>query len=163
MNKLVRSAAAALLLSALLAACGNSEGGADDGADDPDGTPSEGQGGEEERDTFVSLDGVPGVTDDEISYAVIGTEANNPLGTCILDCYVDGIEAYFAWSLVRATLRWPKYVLSVPGWLDYVLRKVERRTGHRIQPTAAERRLPLLLLWGKFYRFWRARDRPPDD
>jgi hypothetical protein len=72
-------------------------------------------------------------------------------------------RAYFARSLARATLRWPKYVVSVSGWLDYLLRKVERRTGHRIQPTAAERKLPLLLLWGKFYRFWRARDRPPDD
>lgn len=97
MNKLVRAVASALLLSAVLAACGNSEG--DDpetGSDDPDGAPAEGQGGDEERDTFVALEGVPGVTDDEISYAVIGTEANNPLGTCILDCYVDGIEAYFA-------------------------------------------------------------------
>ena len=36
------------------------------------------------------------MTDDEISYAAIGTRETNPLGTCILDCYVDGIEAYFA-------------------------------------------------------------------
>ena len=36
------------------------------------------------------------MTDDEIAYAVVGTKPNNPLGTCILDCYVDGIEAYFA-------------------------------------------------------------------
>jgi hypothetical protein len=69
---------------------------------------------------------------------------------------------YFARSLARATLRWPKYVLSVDGWLDYLLRKVERRTGHRIEPSASERKLPLLLLWGKFYRFWRSRDRRPD-
>ena len=47
-------------------------------------------------DTFVPISGVPGVTDKEISYAVIGTKANNPLGTCILDCYLTGIEAYFA-------------------------------------------------------------------
>lgn len=45
---------------------------------------------------FQSIEGVPGVTDDEIRFAVIGTKANNPLGTCILDCYVDGLEAYFA-------------------------------------------------------------------
>ena len=97
MMKAVRPVAVAVLvLSGMLAACGNSEGGgSDDGADEPD-APAEGEGGEEERDTFVSLDGVPGVTDDEISYAIIGTEANNPLGTCILDCYQDGIEAYFA-------------------------------------------------------------------
>jgi hypothetical protein len=43
----------------------------------------------------VSITGVPGVTDDAIKYAVIGTKANNPLGTCILDCYLTGIKAYF--------------------------------------------------------------------
>lgn len=69
---------------------------------------------------------------------------------------------YFTRSLARATLRWPKYVVSVEGWLDYLLRKVERRTGHRIEPSASERKLPLLLLWGKFYRVWRSRNRPPD-
>ena len=36
------------------------------------------------------------MTDDEISFAAIGTRTGNPLGTCILDCYLDGIEAYFA-------------------------------------------------------------------
>ena len=70
---------------------------------------------------------------------------------------------YFARSLARATLRWPKYVVSVRGWLDYLLRKVERRTGQRIEPSAKQRELPLLLLWAKFYRFWRTRDRPPGD
>ena len=47
-------------------------------------------------DTFVPISGVPGVTDTAIDYAVVGTKANNPLGTCILDCYLTGIEAYFA-------------------------------------------------------------------
>jgi hypothetical protein len=69
---------------------------------------------------------------------------------------------YFIRSLARATVRWPKYVVTVEGWLDYLLRKVERRTGHRIEPTPSERKLPLLLLWGKFYRVWRSRDRPPE-
>ncbi len=59
-----------------------------DGETDPDE-------GDDERDTFVAISGVPGVTDDEISFSVIATKANNPLGTCILDCYVDGIQAYF--------------------------------------------------------------------
>ena len=50
-----------------------------------------------DRDTFVEISGVPGVTDDEIQYSVIGTKSNNPLGTCILDCYAAGVEAYFAY------------------------------------------------------------------
>lgn len=90
------STMAAVLVAGLLAACSNSEGGGGgSGADEPD-VPAPTGGGEAERDTFVSLEGVPGVTDEAITYAVVGTKANNPLGTCILDCYVDGIEAYFA-------------------------------------------------------------------
>jgi len=50
-----------------------------------------------QRDEFVAISGVPGVSDDEISYAVIGTKTNNPLGTCILDCFTEGIKAYFAY------------------------------------------------------------------
>jgi Periplasmic binding protein len=81
-----------------LAACGNS--GEDESAPNTtadDGGAATGDGGEAHRDEFVSISGVPGVTDDEISFAVIGTKSGNPLGTCILDCYVQGIEAYFAY------------------------------------------------------------------
>ena len=48
-----------------------------------------------QRHEFVALEGVPGVTDDEIRVNVVGTKANNPLGTCILDCFVTGIQSYF--------------------------------------------------------------------
>ncbi len=48
-----------------------------------------------DRNEKVSISGVPGVTDSAINYAVVGTKTNNPLGTCILDCYADGVKAYF--------------------------------------------------------------------
>ena len=48
-----------------------------------------------QRHEFVALEGVPGVTGDEIRVNVVGTKANNPLGTCILDCFVTGIQSYF--------------------------------------------------------------------
>jgi ABC-type branched-subunit amino acid transport system substrate-binding protein len=38
---------------------------------------------------------VPGVTADEIRFSLIGTKQNNPLGTCVLDCFKDGVQAYF--------------------------------------------------------------------
>ena len=76
----------ALCLSLALAACGNS-GDDEAGPDTTDGGGEQATGGEAQRDTFVSLSGVPGVTDDEIAFAVVGTENGNPLGTCILDCY----------------------------------------------------------------------------
>lgn len=93
-----RTVAVAALAALLLASCGNStsdEGGSGSSASRPPGTA--GGGGEATRDEFVSIEGVPGVTDEEIGYVVVGTKTGNPLGICILDCYVDGIEAYFAY------------------------------------------------------------------
>jgi hypothetical protein len=84
---------ASLLL--VLSACGNS-GGDDDAASSTTAGGGSAPAAEGDRDTFVELSGVPGVTDDEISFTAIGTRTNNPLGTCLLDCYLEGIEAYFA-------------------------------------------------------------------
>ncbi|HEX8802783.1 MAG TPA: ABC transporter substrate-binding protein [Acidimicrobiales bacterium] len=83
-----RRRVAALLLALVLvpAACGNS--GDDDEA--------AGGGGSSPDGSAAPVDGVPGVTDDEIRYAAFGTRSNNPTGACVLDCFVDGIEAYFA-------------------------------------------------------------------
>ena len=96
MSRTRRAIAVLSILLLAASACGNS--GDDDDATPEPGTDesSDGPSGEEERDTFVEISGVPGVTDDEIGYAVIGTQSVNPLGTCIFDCYLDGIEAYFA-------------------------------------------------------------------
>ncbi len=89
------------VLSLGLAACGNSGDDDDDGAADTtsgdDNASTGGEAASGDRDTFVEISGVPGVTDDEIQYSIIGTKSNNPLGTCILDCYAAGVEAYFAY------------------------------------------------------------------
>jgi hypothetical protein len=47
----------------------------------------------------------------------------------------------------RALLRWPKLLLTFDGWLDYLLRKVERHHGRRIALTPNQRRHPLLFGW----------------
>jgi Periplasmic binding protein len=85
-----------LVLVLAAGACGNS--GDDDASSGTTAGDSQAgsDGGESHRDEFVSISGVPGVSDDEITYSVVGTKNGNPLGTCILDCYVQGIEAYFA-------------------------------------------------------------------
>jgi branched-chain amino acid transport system substrate-binding protein len=80
-----------LLLAA--AACGNADDDDDGGSAAPEEQSGEG-GGEGGEATPAS--GVPGVTEDEIRFAAFGTNSNNPLGTCNLDCFVDGINAYFA-------------------------------------------------------------------
>ena len=69
---------------------------------------------------FQPIEGVPGVTDETISYGVVGTGLSNPLGYCLLECYVDGIEAYFEYrnelggvhgrelaSAMSSTTNWP--------------------------------------------------------
>lgn len=73
---------AVLLVAALLAiaACSNSTS----------------SGGSENTGPTVD-NGAPGVTASDIRFAVVGTRTNNPLGTCILDCFKQGIEAYFAY------------------------------------------------------------------
>lgn len=59
----------------------------------------------------VSVD-APGVTDDEIAFSAFGTQANNPLGTCVLDCYTQGINAYFAWRNSEGGVQGRQMVLT---------------------------------------------------
>jgi branched-chain amino acid transport system substrate-binding protein len=92
-----------VMLGLLLTACGNA---GDDDASSP--TTTSRAGGE----PTVEISGVPGVTDDEIRFAALSTKANNPLGTCILDCFVDGIEAYFDYRNSEGGVHGRKLVLS---------------------------------------------------
>ena len=67
---------------------------------------------------------------------------------------------YFAQSLVRATIRWGKHILTFEGWLDYLVRKVERHSGQHIELTNRERRYPLVFLWPRFFRhMWTKNER----
>ena len=67
------------------------------------------------------------------------------------------VRLYFTRSKLRATARWLKHVVTFENWLDYIARKVERRTGMRVEITPWERRLPYLLLWPKVMRVLRER------
>lgn len=69
------------------------------------------------------------------------------------------LRAYFAWSLVRATTRWAKYVITFEGWLDFIVRKARRHSGQDIVLTERERRLPLVFLWPRVLRYLRHKDR----
>ena len=60
----------------------------------------------------VAITGVPGITDTEIDYAALGTNSNNPLGTCVLDCFADGIKAYFDFRNSQGGIYGRKLVLS---------------------------------------------------
>jgi hypothetical protein len=60
---------------------------------------------------------------------------------------------YFRVSMARATVRWLKHVVSFEGWLDYIVQKVSRHGGEELRLSERERRFPLLLLWGRAYRY----------
>jgi hypothetical protein len=69
------------------------------------------------------------------------------------------LEVYFGRSLMRATERWFKYVVTFDDWLDYILRKAQRHTGREITLTPRERRLPLVFLWPRLVRYLREKNR----
>ncbi len=56
----------------------------------------------------------------------------------------------------RALLRWPKYLATYDGWLDYLLLKLER-SGSPVVLTANQRRHPFLLAAPVLYRLIRAK------
>jgi hypothetical protein len=66
---------------------------------------------------------------------------------------------YFRWSMVRATARWAKYVVTFDDWLEYMLRKARRHSGQDIVLTPRERRMPLVFLWPRVIRYLRDKDR----
>jgi hypothetical protein len=66
---------------------------------------------------------------------------------------------YFGGSLVRATARWLKHVVTFEDWLEYVVRKASRHTGEPIELLPRERRWPLLFLWGRVFRYLRRKNR----
>ncbi len=110
-----RTIAAVAVLALLLGACSNAK--SNDSSSGPSTTakaPDPGVGGEKNRDKKVDISGVPGVTANEIAYTAVGTKNGNPLGTCILDCYVDGISAYFAYRNAEGGIYGRKLVLNEP-------------------------------------------------
>lgn len=64
---------------------------------------------------------------------------------------------HFRRSKARVTARWLKHVLTFDNWLPYIARKVERRTGEKVELTPLERRMPLLFLWPRAVRILMSR------
>jgi ABC-type branched-subunit amino acid transport system substrate-binding protein len=89
------------VLGVLAAGCGNSSSSSS--------TTSTTKAGDSGDKVSVTA---PGVSDSEIKFAAIGTNSNNPLGTCVLDCYVQGIKSYFDWRNSEGGVDGRKLVLS---------------------------------------------------
>lgn len=67
------------------------------------------------------------------------------------------VRAQLRLSKWRTTLRLLKHPFLYDGWLDYLLRKIDRSTGERIELTERERRRPLIFLWPRAWRYLRRR------
>lgn len=67
------------------------------------------------------------------------------------------VRAYFGRSKARATARWSKHIALYDDWLDYIVEKIERRTGQEIELTEREKRWPLIFLWPRAIEFVRTR------
>lgn len=66
---------------------------------------------------------------------------------------------HFRRSKARSTLRWFKHTITYVNWLPYIVRKVERHTGRRIELTALERKLPIVFLWPRVFHVLLTRPR----
>ena len=73
------------------------------------------------------------------------------------------VRIYFTFSRIRSTARWVKHVYTFEGWQEYIIRKVERRMGVKVEITPAERRFPVILLWPKVIRVLASRPRAKVD
>jgi ABC-type branched-subunit amino acid transport system substrate-binding protein len=60
----------------------------------------------------------PGVSANEIDFSALGTNSNNPLGTCVLSCYLDGVNAYFAWRNSQGGVYGRKLVIPAADVYD---------------------------------------------
>ncbi len=72
-------------------------------------------------------------------------------------------------SRIRGIMRWPKFLVTVEGWVEIILAKIERTKGIKIELTEKERRHPLIYGWPHFFRLLKAgairsaSDKPPSD
>ncbi|HEY3352346.1 MAG TPA: hypothetical protein VGQ83_03790 [Polyangia bacterium] len=59
--------------------------------------------------------------------------------------------AFLDRSRRREKLRWPKYLVTFDNWLDYLLDKLERHSGIRLELTERQRRYPLIFGWPLYF------------
>jgi len=112
--RLSRLVCVAALVGLLAGACSNASNNTTTGTTPTTASSSGGSGG-----TNTS----PGVTKTEIQFSALGTNSNNPLGTCVLSCYLDGVNAYFAWRNSQGGIYGRKLVVPSADVYDDQLAK----------------------------------------
>lgn len=69
--------------------------------------------------------------------------------TSFLEKYL--VDIFILGSKLRAQLRWPKAMLTASDWLDYVLTKIERTQGIKIDLTPRQKKLWFIYGWKYFF------------
>jgi hypothetical protein len=64
------------------------------------------------------------------------------------------LKRFLRRSRRRAYLRWPKYLVTYDGWLEYLLQKLAR-TGNQVSLTERQRRHPLIFALPVLYQMMR--------
>ncbi len=64
-------------------------------------------------------------------------------------------EKFLKRSRRRSVYRWPKGILTVGNYVDYLLSKLERARGIKIELTPLEKKYPLIFGWKHFFRIKR--------
>ena len=107
-----RSALVAMAVTLILAACGNSSDKKASSSSSTGGSAASGSSASGDLSQHVAISGVPGVSDTEIHFSSLGTNSNNPLGTCVLDCFDNGVKAYFDFRNSQGGIYGRKLVLT---------------------------------------------------
>lgn len=66
-------------------------------------------------------------------------------------------KKFISSSKIRAQSRWPKNMFTVDNWLEYVLAKIERSHGIKIEMTAHERKYWFIYGWKHFIRLTKSK------
>jgi hypothetical protein len=64
-------------------------------------------------------------------------------------------ESFLQRSRTRGIFRWPKYILTVDNWLQYILDKLERHQGIKVELTGLQRKYPLIFGWPVYFELRR--------
>jgi hypothetical protein len=84
--------------------------------------------------------------------AVLATHAGRPAPTALARAEW---ALRSAWGKLLSLLRLVKGLATFDGGLDYIVWKLERHTGRRIEISERARRWPLLFIWPLVWRHWR--------
>lgn len=64
-------------------------------------------------------------------------------------------KLFILWSKIRSVMRWPKGILTFDNYVDYLIDKIERAKGIKIELSERERKYPLIFGWKYFFRLKR--------